>query len=211
MTSRELGPGVKRVLLQIGHAAHSHMKTRYLSGNPLKPQSGKLRSNWQVRGIERGSSEFLVVVGTNTAYAAAQNYGVKGTQMVKAHTRRRRASRGGSVPKSQKRKLLARGEARAASQHRAGLNASAQASHGMSKSQLNVTKRQQRVARGIQRGAFGASPQAAQGMVSVRAHGRFMKLRGHHYVERTLRDIVPLARKLLERFQRGLMDGKART
>jgi len=38
-----------------------------------------------------------------------------------------------------------------------------------------------------------------------------MKLKGHFYVERTLRDMKPIAAKLLEKHQKGLMDGKART
>jgi hypothetical protein len=45
----------------------------------------------------------------------------------------------------------------------------------------------------------------------VRSHSRFMRIKAKRYVEGTLRDIMPLAKKLLDRFQRGLMDGKAKT
>lgn len=208
VTSKELTPGLQRTMLRIGEMARGHMQSQFLSGSPLKVRTGKLRSNWQVRGVRRGQ-EFTVIVGTNTSYARAQNDGVRGVQAVSAHTRRVRASGGGRRARSQQARLRSRSEARASSQHRSRLNAQSQASHGMSKSQLNVLKRGQRKALGIQAGPSGPRGASSGGLVSVRSHSRFMKLRGHHYVERTLRDITPRAIAMLTRFQQSVLDGRS--
>jgi phage gpG-like protein len=192
-------PSLALTLRQIGEAAKGHMQTRYLSGSPLKVRTDKLRSGWHVRGFRVGN-DYAVQVGTNTAYARVHNDGFKGVQQVKAHTRSAPTGRGGRrPPRSPQAKLARRRDARAAGEHRSRLNAQSRASHGLSRQQLGVLKRQQRKDRGIQRGAFGARPAAREGQpVRVRAHDRFMKLRAHHYVERTLRDIQPRAKQLLE-------------
>lgn len=206
--ARSFTPGVERTMLQAAELARGHMQSRYLSGNPLRVRTGKLRSNWQVRGQRRGD-EFAAIVSTNTEYAAVQNYGFKGVQNVRAHTRRLRAGGGRRSISGTQTKLRARSEARAAREHRSRLNREARASHGAaSKSELNAIKREQRKSRGIQRGAFGPAPKASGGQVAVRAHQRFMKLRGARYVERTLRDVIPLVRRLFADFNRRQIEGR---
>lgn len=213
VTQGDFTPAIERTLRQIGELARGHMQRNYLSGSPLRVVTDKLRSGWHTRSYRQGD-DFVVVVGTNTAYARVHNDGFKGVQQVKAHTRKAAGTAGRSrrPAKSREAKLRRRGEARARTEHRARLNQQSRASHGLSRRQLGTLKLQQRKERGIQRGAFGPRPDATPGKpVRVRAHDRFMKLRGHRYVERTLRDISPRARDMLARVQRGLMDGKAQT
>ena len=57
VTQRDMVPGMKQVLLDVANAASAHMKARYLSGNPIKVRTGKLRSNWQVRGFAVSPNE----------------------------------------------------------------------------------------------------------------------------------------------------------
>jgi len=201
-------PGVRRVITQGAEMARGHMQSRYLSGNPLNVRSGKLRSNWQVRTQVRGR-DFVAAVGTNTAYAAAQNYGVKGVQQVKAHVRRSQAGGGRRPANSRRAKLARRSEARNAAGIRNRKDASARAGHGArNKRALDIQKRQERKGRGIQAGALGASQKAGKGMVSVRAHDRFMKIPGTFYVQRTLRDVAPRVQKLFQAFNQRQIEGR---
>ncbi len=200
--------GVQKTIRLAAERARGHMQNRYLSGNPLKVQTGKLRSNWQVRSFLRGDT-FTASVSTNTVYAAAQNYGVKGVQNVKAHTRRARAGGGRRPAKSQAAKLARRSEGRAAAGNLARKDAASRASHGArSKAALNVQKRSERKARGIQQGASGARPDVSGGRIAVRAHDRFMKIPATRYVQRTLRDMAPRVREMFREFNRRMLEGK---
>lgn len=199
--SKNFGPEVKRAIAMSGELARGHMQRTYLSGSPLRVRTGKLRSNWQVRTTET-PNEYAATVGTNTVYARVHNDGFRGNVQVPAHTRRAPSARASRSPRSREARRRSRGEARAAQEHRQRLEQTSQASHGLTRGQLATRRRRERRALGLQGGVTGPRVRTTAGYVSVRAHGRFMRIQGHRYVERTMRDVKAQVQELLRRAHR---------
>lgn len=187
-----------------------HMRSQYLSGSPLRVRTGKLRSNWQAEPPQQlDASTSQVVVGTNTPYARAQNYGFQGNEYVRAHTRRppKRGASGPGRPKRGKggtflKARRARAEAAAAASWARRRNEMSQAAHGVGLRELQERRRGERRMRGLQGEVDNTLPESirdkarAGGMVAVRGHGRYMKLRATLYLERALRSGEPEARRI---------------
>ena len=181
-----LGPEMAQALHEGAELVKAHMKQQYLSGSPLRVRSGKLRGNWQTRRLTDTKTEQAVIVGTNTPYARVHNYGFAGPVFVRQHQRRPRGAqaRPARPARSARRRLLVRAEARRGAQERGRLESQARASHGTSLRQVRLAARDARRSRGLQ-GPIEGEP-GNRGV--VRAHGRYMRIRGHLYVERSLRD-----------------------
>lgn len=215
---RQLGARLPEVLgdaLEEGaYMALAHMKETYLTSGPLYVQSGKLRGNWQVRQLRTGSARVQAQVSTNTKYARVHNYGFAGPVTVKEHIRRLNVSRsrapGSRRGDSQSQRLRFRGASRRARSNSARREQASRAAHGLSLRDLQARNRGARRARGFQGGIEPLTGKLAdkargRGAVVVRSHGRFMKVRGHLYVERTLRDMEqPITRLVQLRIQQAI-------
>lgn len=81
-----------------GNEVLRFMKTNMLTGQRLRVQTGKLRSNWAM-SLPTQSGPPGVTVTTNTEYAPRHEYGFSGFEHVKPHvrTRPRRRTRGGRL------------------------------------------------------------------------------------------------------------------
>lgn len=192
-------------LFAVAHGHNAFMVEGWLSGSPLKRRSGQLAGNWTiVEAPSQAPNELRVVEGTDTPYAKAQNYGFHGPVWVRQHLRRRGKKRRERKGRSQQKQLLQRSEVRARRENQQRREKDAMAAHGMTLRQLARDMLQARRRRGIQGGiAETVSPDLARdaaqsGAIAVRAHGRFMKLRGHRFVERSLAAYEPRAIRLME-------------
>jgi phage gpG-like protein len=211
----QLGARMPRVLTEaledVAYMALAHMQERYLTSGPLYARRGRLRGNWQVR--RAGENGMAVQVSTNTKYAAVHNYGFSGPVRVREHIRKVRVhgpsrrgatGRGGRV-RGWDTRLRARGEQRRKAQDTARREASSHSAHGVSVRAKQAQSVAARRGRGTQGGIEADTGKLREkaaavrgGAVVVRAHGRWMKIRGHLYVERTLRDVQPRAEKLMQ-------------
>lgn len=199
-----MGPVLKEraqvVLWRAAEMARTHMAKQYLTNGPIYVRTGRLRGSW--RAVQ--ASPEIVVLGTKVKYARVLNDGFRGPVRVKAHTRSKPKRRStGRRRLSLKGRARARSEVRARSENRARLEKQSRAAHGMSLGKLKRVRLAQRRARGLQGGVEPAGASLLReakrsGTIAVRAHGRYMKIRGHHYVERTIRDIEPRILRMVE-------------
>lgn len=205
-----------RALEEVAHMAKAHMQERYLTNGPLYvggrtkrssqgAKAGQLRNNWQVRKL-LGTTTATVgaEVSTNTKYARVHNYGFHGPVHVREHLRKRSSSTYPTqrVPRSKQGRARFRAEVRSKAADTRRREQSSRAAHGVNVRAKQAQSRVARRARGLQ-GPIEASSglldkkARATGAIVVRAHGRYMKIRGHLYVERTLRDVQKRAEALL--------------
>lgn len=207
--SRRLPAAIDKGLLRAAELTRAHMKTNYLSGSPLRVQTGRLRSGWSVTRVTTSQGRG-VALATQVKYAAVHNFGFSGPVQVKEHTRRPKRKRRSRARGGQVKQLRDRAERRAAKEHRQRRESLARASHGVSLRTLQAQTRAARRSLGLQDDvAERFEGEAPKGRIRVRAHGRFMKIRGHRYVERSLRDTAPrvravIARHVLRAIRRGV-------
>ena len=66
---------VRETIRRLQQTLANNIKSQFLSGSPLHVRSGTLRGGINVGPIEESADEIRGPVGTNTIYAAIQNYG----------------------------------------------------------------------------------------------------------------------------------------
>jgi phage gpG-like protein len=81
-------PAVAARVQAAAYQLESDVKTQKLSGQALHVRSGRLRRSIHANDVKVSDSKISTTVGTNVEYAARHEYGFKGTEDVKAHTRR---------------------------------------------------------------------------------------------------------------------------
>ena len=194
-----LRPAIERGLLDAMENNIAHMKSSFLSGRVLKVQTGKLRGGWTVIRRLATDQEVAVAGVTNTVYAAAQNYGFHGAVVVREHDRRIKVRRKReSKPKANKRGLRQVTEKKNKLESKARRRDSSHAAHGMGVAAKQKQSRDYRRSMGTQEKSGGRS-KASNGLVHIGRHGRFMKLRATHYVERSMRETKLDTVKLIRR------------
>jgi hypothetical protein len=176
------------------------MTNTYLSGTRLKIRSGRLKGSWSV--IPLGQGRIGAAIITKVEYAPIHEFGFTGSQHVKEHMRAvpdpERSAK--EAKKEKKRiarlgtrgKMLARTEQKARAQ---ALRDPGQRTYRNARP-LRETKLLERRARGIQGGVADDVSQALRdraaasggGMVLVRAHERWMRIRPKYYARDTLRN-----------------------
>lgn len=86
--------GIETGLRQGAELTKSHMQDKYLSGNPLRVRTNKLRGGWTAPIVKTSTpSETVVAFGTNTVYAAVHEFGFNGIVQVKSHPRTSRSGK----------------------------------------------------------------------------------------------------------------------
>lgn len=202
-------PGRVRAGMRLGaEYFQERMRSEKLSGQLLRVRSDRLRGGWGIADLSSGT-DVLIALGTKVPYARVQNDGFEGDVVVREHTRRpsgvaakkerRRVARLG--PKGKER-ALREAEGRARDRDMARNRAPG----------LGIARRLRREA-GQQAGIAPLSEsgqrQKASGVIVVRSHGRHMRIRGKHYVEKSVVDFRAGTVKIVEQYVlKGVADGQ---
>jgi len=204
-----LGPETEQALFEGAELVRTHMVETYLTSGPLYVgKTGRLRGGWRPQRVPGTLDAATVILGTRVKYARVHNYGFSGPVWVKEHLRRPGQRRRLAPVRGTQAKLRRRGEVRRKREAHENRERRSRAAHG-----VGVRKQQQlasaaRRMRGLQGNIEPLSGRldGGGGLVQVRAHGRFMKIRGHLYLERSVRDKTPAVLALLtKRLARGFL------